>query len=111
MISEKEVLDYLWDNPGKTSDQLFKALGVTEVEDRRAFLYDMQDKLLNEGRLSIVRFTSYAPNLRTTFMLFATEHGRIEIIDNDEKDFIGFQIGHIHDPYGKWDELNDKYTD
>lgn len=104
MTTEKDILDWLWDNPGKSWDDIFKAFDITDRLVRLKWTHENADDMLKSGRLSCIRFTSYAPFLRTTFMLFATEHGRIEIINNQPLDFAGFQIGHIHDPYGKWDE-------
>ena len=101
-MTEEDIVARLWDKPAQSTEDLLAE--ITDRKQRLHLSHVVLPKLIKENRVSVVRFTSYAPYLNTTEMLFATEHGRIEIIDNAEKDFCGFQIGHVHDPMGLWDE-------
>jgi hypothetical protein len=100
-IDETEIIDSLLHKPGQSMLDILNYIH-TPVE-RNFFRYVLMDRLLASGRVSVVRFSAYGGG-PTTSCYFATEHGRIEIIDNKPVDFAGFQIGHIHDPMGKWDE-------
>jgi hypothetical protein len=105
ILSEEDVVDSLWNVPGQSMEQLLKEV---KSRDERLFIrHAMMDKLIFENRVSVLRYTTYAPSLKTTFFYFATEHGRLEIINNKPVDFAGFQIGHVHDPMGLWDTRMD----
>ena len=104
--SEEEIVNSLWNVPGQSMEQLLK--GVRSREEKLFIQGPMMAKLISSNRISVLRYTSYAPSMRTTFFYFATEHGRLEIINNKPLDFAGFQIGHIHDPMGLFDAKMEK---
>lgn len=105
-LPAEAIINALWEKPGLMMDELLDELGLPhwkgDIVQTMEIVYVMED-LLVEDRLRCVRFVSYAPFMRTTHRWFATEHGRIEIIDphpiTKAEDYYLF----LHDPYGQWD--------
>lgn len=102
-VSDDDIIETLTNEPGIDMETLLRRLRLRSRTKRLHVRYRQVDRLLTEGRVSIMRYTTFAPCIQTTFMLFATANGRLEIIDNKPMDFAGHQIGHVHDPLGLYD--------
>lgn len=91
-----EIINALWNKPGMSWEELHAYFGVSTLGEHRGF--DKVTRELLEGRIRVVRFTTYAPSLRTTFRLFPMEKGRLEIVNEGGS---GFDF--ILDDFGEWD--------
>lgn len=99
---QEKIINALWDSPGSSWDQLHKRFGVKTIGEHRGF-GNATDALLEAERILVVRFTTYAPFLKTHFCLFPVEKGRLEIVNANGE---GYCL--ILDRHGKWDELMEK---
>lgn len=95
----EDIINVLWNKPGMSWKDLHTHFGVKTIGQHRGFSR-AADTLLYADRLLIVRFTTYAPSLRTEFCLFPVEKGRLEVVDED-----GISFCYTLDRHGKWDEL------
>lgn len=110
-VSDQNITDTLWNEPGISHETLLERLELTDRSDRLHVQYVQLDRLITEGKVSVVRYSSFAPHFDTKFMLFSTLNGRIEIINNKPEDFAGHQIGHVHDPMNLWEKKMDECRD
>lgn len=94
---ELEIL--LWNSPGLSSAEITEGMDAAQLHH----FNQLVDEMVQDSRIGVVRFTTNAPMLRTTYRYFAMTKGRVEIVASD-----GFSMSHVHDPLGTWQAAMDK---
>lgn len=99
LIGADDLIDMLMNRPGMSDKELQADMDAGQMRN----LSHLISRLVDEGRVTTVRFTENAPHLRTTFRYFATEHGQIEIVARDS-----ISYAYVHDPLGAWRKAMDE---
>lgn len=100
LMTADALENLLWDSPGLSDAEITKGMD----DAQRLHFTRLVDAMIAESRIGVMRFTSNAPMLRTTFRYFAPARCKVEILAAD-----GESMAHVHDPLGTWQASMDGY--